>query len=79
MKQWYLAQHFITMQDDQDREAEEAVRTADNLVRTQETEIDRMKSSGVDASWAEKLLEAYRYAARIARERLQALRRSKPS
>jgi hypothetical protein len=86
MKQGHFAKHFIAMQDDQDREAEEAMhddqdreaeeamRAAENLVRSQEAEVARIKSKGIDARWAEGLLEAYRVAARLAREHWQALR-----
>jgi hypothetical protein len=68
------------MQDDLDRqlaETEEAIRTADNLARAKQAEVERMKAAGLNTKLAEGLLEAYRVALRLTRERWEALRAAK--
>jgi hypothetical protein len=41
------------MDDDLERKADEEIRTADNLVRSQEAEVARMRASGINTRWAD--------------------------
>lgn len=58
------------------RIAEAAVEEAHRLIRTQEAEVARMRSAGLDFSRAESLLRAYKEGARLAEEQVVLVVRS---